>query len=390
MDEKLGIEEIAAFLETASGFAKRSVAPMLATEHPDGDMSMLPGILDQAGEAGLLASAREGAPGREAGIWGGQSLSQGPWVSGMLLEELALGCGGVAMCFHAQGMGVLPLLRAENPPADPPERMAFAFSESFGIPSLATLRAPERALPGAVETMARDTEGGFEVSGQKSFIYGVPGVEAYLVFARTEKGGWGCFFVPADSSGLFVEDAGARTGLRACGLYHLKLEGVKVDQDHLLRFSSPTSEVVLDQLRFNLIGLSAIATGIARGALGSAREYAAERYQGGNRIIEHPAMRMLLADSDVRVAACRASLAQAAQSESGAEPGFIEAVRSKLFIMQAAAQAVTDCLQIFGGYGYMEDYRMEKRLRDVSVLKSAGGAARELRNILAEKLSEGL
>ncbi len=363
---------------------------MLAKESPDGDLALLPGILEQARELGLLASARPGAPGRETGIWGTHTLIHGPEVSAMLLEELAVVCAGVAMCFHAQGIATLPLLRAENPPASPPERVAMAFSESFGLPGLATLREPHLAAPAQVDTIAEEAAGGYEVSGEKSFIYGASRPEAYIVFARLgQEGGWACLLVPADSKGLELRDAGARTGLRACKLEHIKLEQVKLDEDHLLRFSLPPSEVVLDQLRFNLIGLSAIAAGIARGAIASAREYGSERYQGGDQIIEHPAIKMLLADSDARIAACQASIARAAGAQGNAELKFIEAVRAKLFIMQAAAGAVTDCLQVFGGYGYMEDYRMEKRLRDVSVLKSAGGAPRELRMILAEMIKEG-
>jgi butyryl-CoA dehydrogenase len=390
MNEKLSTEEFVAFQRMAASFANKSIAPMLAKESPDGDLALLPGILEQAREAGLLASARHDAPGRETGIWGAQTMVHGPEVSAMLLEELAVVCGGVAMCFHAQGIATLPLVRAENPPASPPERVAMAFSESFGLPGLATLREPHLAAPAPVETIAEEAAGGYELSGEKTFIYGASRPEAYIVFARLAKeGAWACLLVPTDSKGLEFRDAGARTGLRACELEHLKLDRVRVDEDQILRFSHPACEVVLDQLCFNLIGLSAIATGIARGAIASAREYAAERYQGGDQIIKHPAIKMLLADSDARIAACQASIARAAGARGDAELRFIEAVRAKLFIMQAAAGAVTDCLQVFGGYGYMEDYRMEKRLRDVSVLKSAGGAPRELRMILAEMIKEG-
>jgi len=293
------------------------------------------------------------------------------------------------MCFHAQGLGTLPLLRAENPPPHPPEIVAAAFSETFGIPGLATLREPQQAAPAAVESLAREVEGGWELSGEKSFVYSATRPQAYLVFARfAAAAGWACFLIPAEAAGLHARDPGPRTGLRAATLEHLKLEGVKLARDSRLRFSVPAGEVVLDQLRCNLLGLSAIAIGIARGALVSALEYAAARYQGGKLILEHPAMQTLLADSDARIAACQASLGRAGQAQGDAEAKFREAVRAKLFILPAAAGAVTDCLQVFGGYGYMEDFRMEKRLRDVSVLKSAGGAPRELRMILAQMIKE--
>ena len=389
MSEQLSREELAAFREMAAAFARKSIAPMLAHESPDGNLEMLPAILHQGQEAGLLASPLPGAAGRETGIWGSQTLTHGPAVSAMLLEELAVVCGGVALCFHAQGMGTLPLLRAENPPSAP-ENVAAAFSEAFGIPGLFTLREPLQAAPAAIETVTREAGDGFELSGEKTFVYSAGRPEAYLVFARSAANGdWTCFLVPADAKGLHARNAGARAGLRAAGLEHLHFDRVKLDRSFLLRFQVPNREAVLEQLRLNLIGLSAIAAGIARGALASARQYAGERYQGGDLIIAHPAMQTLLAESDARIAACQASLARAVQAEGHAEARFREAVRAKLIIMPAAAGAVTDCLQIFGGYGYMEDYRMEKRLRDVSVLKSAGGAPRELRAILAQMIQEG-
>lgn len=387
MSETLGREELAAFRNLAASFAKKAVAPILVPESPDGDLSQIPALLRQGRETGLLASPRPEAAGRETGIWAGQTLTHGPLVSAMLLEELAVVCGGVAMCFHAQGLGTLPLLRAEKPPAAP-EPVAMAFSEGFGLPGLATLREPSREAPAAVLTAARATSRGYELSGEKTFIWSCGRPEAFVVFGRGPDEQWAGFLVPARAEGVSVEEVGARAGLRAAGLFHLRLDRVRLEPEYLLRFSVPTAEVLLDQLRCNLLGLAAIAVGIARGALAAAKQYATERYQGGEMIIRHPAVQTLLAESDSRIAAGQAGWRRAGAAEGNAEARFREAVRAKLFILPAAAGAVTDCLQVFGGYGYMEDYRMEKRLRDVSVLKSAGGAPRELKALLAEMLQE--
>src|SRR4030042_621250 len=99
MSEQLSREELAAFREMAASFAKKTIAPMLAHESPDGNLEMLPAILHQGQEAGLLASPRPEAAGRETGIWGSQTLTHGPAVSAMLLEELAVVCGGGAPGF---------------------------------------------------------------------------------------------------------------------------------------------------------------------------------------------------------------------------------------------------------------------------------------------------
>jgi alkylation response protein AidB-like acyl-CoA dehydrogenase len=120
-------------------------------------------------------------------------------------------------------------------------------------------------------------------------------------------------------------------------------------------------------LKRHMLGLSAVAVGNARGALDTAKAYAAERYQGCAQIDEHAAVRILIGESASRIHMCCALLEQIALGETVT---MAQAFASKLRITLECSQAVTDCLQVLGGYGYMEDYRQEKRLRDALTLKS--------------------
>lgn len=376
-------QEQSAFREMAAAFARRAVRPLLEHDSPDGDLDRIPAVLADADQSGLLASPRPEAAGYETGIFGRHTLDSGPRVSLLLLEELGVACGGVAMNFLALGLGSLVLGLAKNSPAGRPGRAVVALAEGGFPPGLSVIRDPSRSDPAKIRTVAVKKDDGYQLEGRKDFVYQSAGTEAYLVFARIEKD-WAVFLVPAGAEGVKLEDAGDRMGLRGCELKHLVLTGARVPAEARLEFPGPLPEVAMEGLRLTWLGQLAIGTGIARGAITAARQYAAERYQGCAEIINHPGMRSLLADSETRVLTSQALLDRAALEPGQSQRALLRAAEAKLSGLPACAAAVTDCLQIFGGYGYMEDYRMEKRYRDVNTLKGALGGPRDLRSLVAD------
>jgi len=177
-------------------------------------------------------------------------------------------------------------------------------------------------------------------------------------------------------------------GLRAAQIVEVTFEEVVVPASQCLPLFKPSNRAFVVLYSYWFAGLSSIANGIARGALDEAWRYAGQRYQGGSLIVEHPAVRALLTDSEVRVAVVNDMIAQFAR-ECSNELDFLRgALKLKLFGISQSAQVVTDSLQVFGGYGYMEDYRMEKRLRDVQTLKSLGGGTYIFRNLIFDLLRE--
>jgi alkylation response protein AidB-like acyl-CoA dehydrogenase len=387
MGTEMTREDRAAFKEMAAGFAKRSVRPILEHESPDGDLGRVPAVLKEAYETGLLASADPGAPGFETGVWGRQALSDGPLLSLHLLSELAHACGGVAMGVHAAGLAALVMGMAENAAVLKAARAAVALMENGFPPGFGTILDPSRPEPARIETVA-EAKDGWAITGRKDFVYAAPETDAFVVFAR-EGSEWRAFLIPAGGAGVKVEDAGYRMGLRACGLKNVILERARVGDEALLKFSRPAAEVVMEYLRLWWLGTAAIAAGIAKGAEEAARQYAAERYQGCTEIIHHPAVNaLMLAQARSRTASCAGAMERAA-AEGGARPALAAAAQARLTGLADAAEAVTDSLQAFGGYGYMEDYRMEKRYRDVNTLARAGGSARDLRLLIARAAEEG-
>ena len=213
--------------------------------------------------------------------------------------------------------------------------------------------------------------------GRATFVHRPPGSEALVVYAAGPSG-WERVIVRDQAAGLTLEDAGKRCGLGAVDVVHADFQGVEVADPDRLAPEAPGPYV-----RRHMLGICAIALGNARGALRAARAYAEERYQGGDLIETHPAVAMLIGDSAARIDACSAHLGGVASSalDAGAGAGagpseestglhLWRALAAKLRITEACFQAVTDCLQVLGGYGYMEEYRLEKRLRDAMTLKS--------------------
>jgi len=369
-------DQLDAMRDTARRFARREVAPLVGTEGRDGDLGRLDGVLAKAAEAGILASPDPEGAGFEYGVWGRASLADGAAASVAVLEELAVECAGVAACVHFAGMGAVELagadLRGEGPDRGP---VAVAF---FGQGWRVTWPAFEAPPLGAAQVGA----GG--VMGACRFVCGAPGTRGYVVYAAGADG-WERVVVASDAEGLTVAKVEPRTGLAAARVAHLHFEAVEVGAAQRLAPVPPRAYV-----RRLMLGLAALAVGNARGALREARRYAPERFQGGRQIEDHAAVRLLVGDSASRVAAASAWLREAAKAEEASEAGEVseaedadeagvsaeddlslwQALAAKLRCCAACGQAVTDCLQVLGGYGYMEEYRLEKRLRDAMTLES--------------------
>lgn len=376
----LGPDEIKHFENLARRFANRSLSPVLQGELPDGDFSRLEGVIETAFDIGIAGSLDHSLSGAELGVWGRAVDEHGLLPSTVLLSAIAESCGGVAMAIAAQGVACNLLLHAGYRPEPEAKHVALCLQEGFTLPYLGALLSPERDEPARVATEAVSESNGYIIKGEKSFVYSLPEPQLYVVLARSgEK--WSCFAVPSDAAGLELIDPGPRTGLRACELRHVRFREVRVPANARVD-AGDALPLVLRALCLSWVGMSAIAAGIARGALASARVYCSERYQGGTLIENHPAVKSLLATAAASTTAAESAVEHLAEAEPGSMEALLGAAELKLAATELCSRAVTEALQTFGGYGYMEDYGMEKRLRDAAVLKSAMGSPLYLRQLV--------
>ncbi|HOO70977.1 MAG TPA: acyl-CoA dehydrogenase [Spirochaetota bacterium] len=378
----LSFEEVNHFENLARDFSKRSIGPMFENDLPDGDLSHLEKIIEKAFDIGIAASAHDKMAGNEFGIWGNCTDSSGLLTSLVLLSAIAESCGGIAMGLHSHGVAVNILQKAAHKMTKTFSRPIPCFQDDFGVPSLKTIMSPDLDMPQKMKTEAVEAGPGYVLNGSKHFTYSLPGADALVVLARLENS-WCCLAVPADSPGVTITDAGRRTGLRASKLNHVTFNNVTVPRENRID-ENGARPLVIRSLCLDWVGMCAIAVGIARGAVKAAKQYAAERYQGGAQIEDHPVIRMLLAGSETRARTAKATVLYLKDMDPEKLTSLRAAAMAKLSVMEVCAQAVTDSLQVFGGYGYMEDFGMEKRLRDVTVLKSAHGSPLYLKQLICD------
>ncbi len=333
-------DTLAAFREAAARFAAGEVRPMIGDRWRDGDLDRLPAVLESAEATGLMASADPSHPGHDYGVWGRAVSGDGPAPSLAVLEEIAVECAGVATCLHAAGLGALAL------PDGKGHRTAAAF-----LPGGTPLHA---AFPGVPEG----------TTGWRAVML-PPGCEAVVL----HTGGTSRRLVPL--AALEVEEMKPRTGLAAVRLATVRLGDPGAGEP--LPPADPADLAIPW-----LLGIAAMAAGAARGALEVAAAYARERRQGGRTIVEHPAVQLLLGEAASRVAAARAHL-----DSAGAAADMEAALAARLRVVEDAFQAATESLQVLGGYGYMEDYGVEKRLRDIMTLRGLPPSPDVVRRLLA-------
>lgn len=360
-------QDIVAIRQTARRFAQREVAEMVGTEGRDGKLEELESLLKVAGELGLMACSDPNGNGFEYGIWGRASAGEGVALSLAALEEISAECAGVASCLHFAGLGALEL---DETGADKGQ-VAVAFFEDWRTPTGKGFSEPPVAC-----TTIQQTGDVLTISGSKRQVKTAPGCDGYIVYGN-RSGKWARVYVPADGKGVGNERLGYRTGLAAANMVDLSLEGVAVSSDNELSPRQPS-----EFLRRYALGLCAIALGNARGALRLATQYARERYQGGEMIDSHAAIQLLLGEAYSRIVASAAHVQAEIGREDGDFAALAGAMACKLRVISECSQAVTDCLQVLGGYGYMEDYRLEKRLRDALTLKSMAPKPDDLRIFL--------
>jgi alkylation response protein AidB-like acyl-CoA dehydrogenase len=371
-------------VEAARAYAGRTGRAVFDGTHADGVPERIAFALDNAFEIGIAASPDPAQPGYDFGIWGCAAHENGLEPSAEMLKAIAEVCGGLAMNLHVQGLASHCIKLSGAGTASTVRRVACAMQEESGMPGFASLKDPLLYAPAQIQTVAAANASGYSITGEKSFVYALPGTESFVVFCRV-SGTWGCFLVPASAQGLVCSPAGPRTGLRACNLSHLTF----MDVGSVQRIDDGNARMLLEHsLGLNWLGIAAIGTGIATGSVHAALRYASERYQGGTMIMNLPAVHMLIAEAMTNMETASTLVRVGVERFGG--PGMLYSCAvTRLAALSLSAAAVTDAMQVFGGYGYMEDYGMEKRLRDVTVLKSVAGTLQYLKRFIFESAGDG-
>ena len=243
---------------------------------------------------------------------------------------------------------------------------------------------------GNLTARARKDGSDWRISGEKVFITNGTWAQVALVFART--GGDGpraitAFLVPTDSPGFETREIKGKLGLRGQATASLHLDEVRVPDTHRLGDTGAGFRVAMSALDKGRMSIAAGCVGIARGCLEAATGYAGQRVQFGKPIAAHQLVQELLADTAVDVDAGRMLTWLVADLVDRGEKVSLAASKAKLFTSEAAVRAANNCLQVFGGYGYVDEYPVGKYLRDARVMTLYEGTSQVQKLIIGRALT---
>jgi alkylation response protein AidB-like acyl-CoA dehydrogenase len=229
------------------------------------------------------------------------------------------------------------------------------------------------------------------VNGTKAWITHAGVADFYNVFCRT--GGPGpkgisCLLAPSDTAGLHVQARERTMGLKSSPVAQVSFDDAVVPEDRLVGGEGHGFSIAMGALDSGRLGIAACAVGLAQGALDYATQYAKERTQFGQAIIDFQGVSFMLADADTQISAARALMLHAARLRDSGRPYSIEAAKAKLFASDMAMKVTTDMVQVLGGAGYVSDHPVERYFREAKVLQIVEGTNQIQRLVIGRSLAK--
>jgi len=301
-------------------------------------------------------------------------------------EELSRACGGIAVCYAASALGTFPIVLFGNEEQKKkylPDLAKGKKLAAFGITE------PEAGSDAsAIKTTARKDGNHYILNGLKHFITNGGDAEVYTVIAMTDKTkgarGGSAFIVEKGTPGFTFGKKEDKFGIRASSTRELIFTDCKIPKENLLSREGTGFIVTMKTFDMSRPGVAAQALGIAQGALDLAVKYAKERRQFGKAISSFQGIQWMIADMATEIEAARSLIyAVARMVDAGRTDISKESAMAKMYASDVAMKVSTDALQIFGGYGYMRDYPIEKYMRDAKITQIYEGTNQIQRNIIA-------
>lgn len=308
----------------------------------------------------------------------------------LVVEELSKIDGGIALCLAATALGTLPILLFGNEHQKQKYLPDIASGKKLAAFALTEPEAGSDA--GSIKTTARLEGDYYILNGTKCFITNGGDAEVYSVIAMTDKSkgsrGASAFIVEKGTPGFTFGKKEKKMGIRASSTRELIFDNCKVPRENLLGKEGQGFIVAMKTFDMSRPGVAAQALGIAAGALEDAVEYSRQRKQFGQPISSFQAVQHMLAEMATQVEAARCLVYQVAKTiDANPKDRHTKiSAMAKLFASDVAMKVTIDALQVFGGYGYIREYPMEKRVRDAKITQIYEGTNQIQRNEIALSL----
>jgi alkylation response protein AidB-like acyl-CoA dehydrogenase len=330
-------------------------------------------VIDELGRLGFLGMCTPEA-------YDGMGLDTVTYL--LALEEIAAADASIALSLSIHNAIPTTMLVRHASPAQC-ERWLKPMARGERLAGFALSEPESGSDAGALRTRAVRDGDQWVLSGTKAWATNGATADLMMVMARTARGISG-FIVPTDAPGYRPGKPEDKMGLRASNTVAVTLEDVRLPHDHLLGEDGAGFGYAMEALDVGRLGIAVQAIGIARRALEHALAYGAERHQFGKALREFEGVQFKLADMATRVEAARALAHVAAARRDRGEPITTAASMAKLFASETAMWVTTQAVQLFGGYGYMRDFPVEKLFRDAKATEIYEGTS-EIQRILVAR-----
>jgi acyl-CoA dehydrogenase len=368
-------DEQKALRELAHDFAVKEIRPV-AWEY-DKDSIWPQAIIEKAHEVGLMNV-------HVPEEYGGPGLS---YLEGCLIEEeISWGCSGIGTSLGANGLAAAPVSLGASE-----EVKAEYFRELVEGPTLASfcLTEPDAGSDvSGMRTRAKKHGDKYVLNGSKCFITNGGYADWFTVYAKTDPDaghrGISAFLVRKDET-VIVDKKEDKMGQRASNTATITFNDTEVDAKYLLGDENRGFKLAMMTLDRTRPGVAAMATGIARAAFEFATEYSKQRVQFGVPIAMHQAIQFMIADMSTKVHLSRLATWNSAVLLDQGRRNTLESSHAKRFAADSAMEVTTDAVQVYGGYGFIKDYPVEKLMRDAKIMQLYEGTSQIQRLVIARE-----
>ena len=368
-------DEQKALREMAHDFAENEIRPVAWKYDEHGTWPQE--IIEKAWELGLMNN-------HIPEEYGGPGAS---YLEGCLIEEeLAWGCSGIATSIGANGLAGAPIMVGGS--EETKKKYMGMLTESPKLASFCLTEPNAGSDVSGMRTSAVRKGDKYVLNGSKCFITNGGYADIFTVYAKTDKDaghrGITAFVVDKDDT-ITVDKKEDKMGQRASNTATITFNDTEVPAENMLGEENKGFKLAMMTLDRTRPGVAAMATGIARGAFEMATEYSKERVQFGVPIAMHQAIQFLIADMSTKIHLSRLATWTSAVLLDQGMRNTIESSHAKRFAADTAMEVTTEAVQVFGGYGFIKEYKVEKFMRDAKIMQLYEGTSQIQRLVIARE-----
>ena len=363
--------------ELAHDFAAKEMRPV-AWEY-DKDSTWPQEVVQKAWEVGLMNS-------HIPEEYGGPGLD---YLSGCLIEEeLGWGCSGIGTSLMCNGLATAPISLGGS--EEIKKKYLGMLTEEAKLASFCLTEPDAGSDVSGMKTNAVKNGDKYVINGSKCFITNGSHASYYTVYAKTDREaghrGISAFVVDRDLDGVTVDKKEDKLGQRASNTATISFNDVEIPAENLLGEENKGFKLAMMTLDRTRPGVSAMAVGIARAAFEFASDYSKERVQFGVPIAMHQAIQFMIADMATKIEASRLMVWKSGVLLDQGQSNTLASSHAKRFAADSAMEVAVDAVQVYGGYGFIKEYPVEKLMRDAKIMQLYEGTSQIQRLVIAREV----